>query len=63
MNPALIAMLEADSKEELLRHNVSDFYVDPAQRLELSEQILRLGSVRDAEIELHGLKGRRFWPP
>ena len=61
VNPALIAMMEAASKEEMLQHNVSDLYVDPARRLELSEQILRLGSVKDVEVELHSLKGRKFW--
>ena len=29
VNPALIAMMEAASKEEMLQHNVSDLYVDP----------------------------------
>lgn len=61
VNPALVAMLEATSKEALLRHNVSDFFVDPAQRQKLDERIRRNGSVTEAEVELSTLKGRRFW--
>lgn len=61
VNPAAVAMFEADSREELMKCNVSDLYVDPFRRKELSERILRHGFVKDAEVELHTLKGRRFW--
>jgi PAS domain S-box-containing protein len=61
VNPAAVAMFEAGSREELMDCSVSDLYVDPTRRLELSERILREGSVKDAELELHTLKGRIFW--
>ncbi len=60
VNPAVERMLGADSKEELLRHNVSDFYEDPAVRKDFSAKIMRLGSVHDEEIMLKSLKGRSF---
>jgi PAS domain S-box-containing protein len=60
-NPALAAMLEAGSKEELLLHNVSEFYVDPARRGDISEKLARTGWLRHEELELQTLKGRRFW--
>jgi len=61
VNPAAVAMFDASSREELMQRNVSDLYVDPSRRRELSERILHQGSVKDAEVELHTLKGRRFW--
>ena len=60
-NPALVAMFEADSREELLRHSVSDLYVNPAQRKEFSESLNRHGFVHDEELELKTLRGRQFW--
>jgi PAS domain S-box-containing protein len=60
-NPALIAMFEAESKEELMRHQVSDFYVDPAQRKRFSDKITSQGFVKDEELELKTLRGNRFW--
>ena len=60
VNPAVVSMLEADSKEELLRHNVSDFYLAPLTRKNFSEKILTFGVVRDEEIWLKTLKGRLF---
>ena len=61
VNPAVVAMFEAGSREEILEQRVADLYVDPARRQQLSECLLRDGSVKDAEIELQTLKGRKFW--
>jgi two-component system sensor histidine kinase/response regulator len=61
VNPAIVAMFEAESKEAFTAHNVSDLYVDPAQRKAFSEKITRDGFVKGEEIELQTLKGRRFW--
>jgi PAS domain S-box-containing protein len=61
VNPAVVAMFEAGSREEILKQRVADLYVDPSRRQQLSESLLRDGSVRDAEIELQTLKGRKFW--
>ncbi len=60
-NPAIVAMFEADSKEQFMRQRVSDLYVQPVQRKEFVDKIARHGFVRDEEIELKTLKGRRFW--
>ena len=60
-NPALVAMFEAGSKEEFMRHSVADFYIDPARRKELSEKLTRQGFVKEEEVELKTLKGRRLW--
>lgn len=59
-NPALVAMFDADSKEQLLGCRVNNLYVDPVQRKAFSEKILRHGFVREEELELKTLKGRRL---
>jgi len=61
LNPALVTMFDAGSKEELMRCKVSDLYVNPAQRVEVSECLHRLGFVKDREVELKSLRGRQFW--
>ena len=59
-NPAIIAMFEADSKEEFMKHNVSDLYQDPERRRLFVEKITRDGFVRSEELELTTLKGRKI---
>ncbi len=59
-NPELVAMFEADSREQLLGCRVNDLYVDPEQRKVFCEKILRHGFVREHELELKTLKGRRL---
>ena len=61
VNPALVAMFEAASKEELMRRRVSDLYVDPVRRRELSEKTVRQGYIKDEEVEARSLRGRQFW--
>lgn len=61
VNPAFVAMFDAGSMEELKGCRVSDLYVNPAQRNEVSERLNRHGFVRDMELELKTLRGRRFW--
>ena len=46
-------MFEAVLEEELMSRRVSDLYLDPTRRREVSENILREGSVKDAEMELY----------
>jgi PAS domain S-box-containing protein len=60
-NPAMVAIADADSKEAFLQHSVSEFYLDPAQRKEFSERLLKAGSVKQRELELRSLKWRHFW--
>lgn len=38
-NPAVVAMFKADSKEEFLKHNISDFYQHPERR-QLSIEVI-----------------------
>lgn|GEM_PF-1705648 len=61
MNAAHVAMLEADSEQELLKYNVSDLYRNPAKRKEIADKLLKQGSVRNEEVELITLKGRQIW--
>lgn len=61
VNPALVAMFEAESKEALLSCFVCDLYVDPKKRESLSEKLLQQGFVKDEELELVTLKGKRIW--
>ncbi|HAJ57459.1 MAG TPA: hypothetical protein DCL35_06790 [Candidatus Omnitrophica bacterium] len=61
VNLAMIKLFEADSKEELLRHNVGDLYVDPSRRAAFSKKLMETGQVKDEEVELMSIKGRRFW--
>jgi len=60
-NPAIVAMFEAESKEEFMRHKVSEFYADPVLRTQFVEKIMAQGFVKDEELELKTLRGRRFW--
>ncbi|MFA5352878.1 MAG: diguanylate cyclase [Thermodesulfovibrionales bacterium] len=60
-NPAMAAICEAGSREDLLNRKVKDLYAVPEKWRELSEKILYAGVVRDEEVELVTLKGKRFW--
>ena len=60
VNQALADMFEAGSKEELMKHNVRDLYVDKSRRNELSEKILKNGFIRGKEFEALTFKGRKF---
>jgi len=59
-NPTMIAMAGADSKEEFMKHTVSDLYQDPVKRAIFSEKLIREGLVTNEEIELVSLKGRKM---
>jgi PAS domain S-box-containing protein len=59
-NPAMVAMFEADSKEEFLMHNVSDLYQNPAERSAFVEKITSAGSVKNEELALVTLKGKKI---
>ncbi|MDP8213100.1 MAG: diguanylate cyclase [Candidatus Zapsychrus exili] len=60
-NPELVSMLEADSKGQLLRHRVRDFYQLHKKRKEIIEKALKFGSVKDEEARWITVKGRQFW--
>ncbi len=61
VNLAMVELFEASSKEELMRHTVSDLYFDHSQRASFSKKLAENGYVRCEELELITLKGRRFW--
>ncbi|MFA5975074.1 MAG: PAS domain S-box protein [Elusimicrobiota bacterium] len=60
-NPATVAMFEAASKEEFMRHSVSELYRRPEQRKAFSDKLLRDGFIHGDVLELLTLKGRPIW--
>ena len=60
-NPAMVKMFEAGSREELLKHKVSELYQNPAERETLSEKLLEQGAVKNEELRLVTLKGNKIW--
>jgi diguanylate cyclase (GGDEF)-like protein/PAS domain S-box-containing protein len=61
VNPAIIKMFEANSREDFLKIKVSELYKDPHKRKELSDKIIKAGFVKAEEVELKTLKGRHFY--
>jgi signal transduction histidine kinase/CheY-like chemotaxis protein len=59
-NPALIAMLDAASKEELLRQDPVIFAADKSGYEEFTAEVLKNGFVKNKEAEAVTLKGRRI---
>lgn len=59
-NSAIVAMFGAKTKAEFLRHNVSDFYVDARKRKAFVAKIMRNGFVKNEQLELVTLTGRKF---
>jgi PAS domain S-box-containing protein len=60
VNAALVNMFEGDSKEEFMKHHVSELYVYPDQRLAFSNKVKQLGFVENEELHLKTLKGKHF---
>ncbi len=61
VNPATINMFDASSREELLNVETRDLCPDKAHRIRFISKLLRKGFVKDAELPLISLRGRRFW--
>lgn len=62
VNPALVSILEADSKEDaMLNHHASDTHLDPQKYEEINKKILKFGYIKDEEVELVTYKGNKFW--
>lgn len=59
-NLSLVRMFEADSKEEFLRHNASDFYQNPSDRADFSKKMLKKGFLESEELALRTLKGKKI---
>jgi len=60
VNPAMAAMFEATSSEELLTHRVSELYCDPAARIAFSDKVMQQGHVHAEEVCMQTLCGGRF---
>jgi PAS domain S-box-containing protein len=58
VNPFMISLFEADSKEQFLKINVSDLYADPSKRSEFSDKVMASGFVKEEELRLKTLKGK-----
>lgn len=58
VNPAHVAMLEADSQEDLLKINVSDLYRSASERKKVADKLMRQGFIKNEEVELVTLKGK-----
>jgi PAS domain S-box-containing protein len=61
VNPAMIKICEANSREELLKFGINTLCVDRLKYMLLIGKLAKEGSVKDEEIELTSLKGRKFW--
>ncbi len=61
VNPSLVALFDADSREQVLSTPVRDFYQDPFQRLTVVEKTERQGFIKNEEIYLRTLKGQPIW--
>ncbi len=60
VNPALAAMFDAASTEDLMARPVRTLYRDPDQRRRFSDKLLREGAVLREELELVSLQDRPF---
>ena len=60
-NEAMMKMLGYDAREEVLRHRVPDFYVDPELRLELIRLLRRDGTVEGKEVLLRKKDGAALY--
>lgn len=61
LNDAMVELFDADSKEELREHSVSDLYRDSDDRAAFAEKLAKEGIVTDEEIELETLAGEPIW--
>ncbi|MFB6122188.1 MAG: PAS domain S-box protein [Haloferacaceae archaeon] len=61
VNPAMVDLFDADSREQLLDRPVSGLYADAADRESFAEQLRESGIVREKELELETLSGETFW--
>lgn len=59
-NSAMLNIFDAKSKAELLKHNVSDLYQNPEKRKEFVEEIIKKHEVKNKEMNLISLRGRKF---
>jgi PAS domain S-box-containing protein len=61
VNPAIVEMFGADSRDEVLGLNPAELYADPDDRADFSKTLLESGVVNEREYELQRLDGETFW--
>ena len=61
VNPAMVKMFEADNREQLMAVRPSEIYLDPSQRLIVSDAILSKGYIVGGEVKFKTLKGKPIW--
>ncbi len=61
VNPATVAMFDADSAEELLSTDVEQLFTDPEDRNVFVERLRDRGILTEVEVKLETLTGEPFW--
>ena len=61
INNAAAEMFGYDNPEEMLHIDVSSLYPDPSKRIEVSDMLIRDGSIRNYELQLKKRDGTLFW--
>jgi PAS domain-containing protein len=56
----MVSMFDADSKKELMSHNVSDLYQDPSKRNLFVKKLMKNGFVKNEELNLVTLTGKKI---
>ncbi len=60
-NSAVMEMLEAPSRTQLLSRRMSDFYHEPGKCRELGEKMRDQGFIKNEDVEMVTFGGRRLW--
>lgn len=60
VNPAFVQLLEADSAEQLLGHEIADLYIEPPERIRFSNTLMDEGEVFQYELRMRTVKGREI---
>lgn len=60
VNPAFVRLLEADSSEQLLAHEVASLYVDASERARFSNTLMQHGEVFRYELHMRTVQGREI---
>lgn len=61
INPAMAAIFEAESTEELIQHPVAELYERPGERTSFSFELENLSTVNRRELRLRTLRGNTIW--
>lgn len=60
-NQKVVDLFETTIEEIIGKERTHEFYINPAERLQLLEQVHATGDVYDFEIHFRTRKGREFW--